>query len=482
MTEQQTFKIENVGGIERAELTLIPGVNVLRGRNAIGKTSAMRAIVRAQGGGGELERRDGAARGLVEGPGVKLTIGKVVRATGQAELSLADLSPLATLIDPGIKDPEAAARARIRALAELLRVPVDDSTLDALCQGDAALRGWLEQTCQDEAIDDLLTASEKLRGYAHGLARTWETKAENAQGRAQAARTGEEVALGEIGGPTRLVDLSPQDARAALIEGSRQYERLEAECNGRERLEVQQAKLRETIGERPDWEGLERKLRESQGTLESLMEELRLLEGKIAGTRQRIEGLTKEGREARARAEQWDRAQEILSRTPEGPTREELALSKVRLVHRAEEELELAQHSAAYRAAEATRQEAEETRMTATHEAERLRGLAADLPAVLGQILASAGAEGITVADGRLCAMVGGVVVDWERRLSDGERISRALDLAVKVYEGVVPLSDAFWMRLDPANRAHLAAEAQARGLFVLTEEPADGELRVEHA
>jgi ATPase subunit of ABC transporter with duplicated ATPase domains len=145
VTEQQTFKIENVGGIVRAELILKPGMNVLAGRNGAGKTSAMRAIVRAQGGGGELERRDGAERGVVEGPGVKLTVGKVVRTTGQAELSLAEATPLANLIDPGLKDTEAAARARIRALIELIRVPVDDAALDALSQGDAGLREWLAQ-------------------------------------------------------------------------------------------------------------------------------------------------------------------------------------------------------------------------------------------------------------------------------------------------------------------------------------------------
>jgi DNA repair ATPase RecN len=84
----QEYEITNVAGVEHAKLVLRPGVNILRARNGGGKTSAINAITRAQGGAVDLERRDGAKSGEVRGPGVTLKVGRVVRKTGAAELAL----------------------------------------------------------------------------------------------------------------------------------------------------------------------------------------------------------------------------------------------------------------------------------------------------------------------------------------------------------------------------------------------------------
>jgi hypothetical protein len=480
VTEELKFAIENVMGIERAELILKPGVNVLTGRNAIGKTSAMLAIVRASGGGGELERRDGAARGVVEGPGVRLTIGKVVRTTGAAELSLADVSPLSRLIDPGLQSSEAAARARIRALIDLLQLPVDDAACDALCQGDESLRGWLAETVQEEAIDDLMTASEKLRGQAHSRAREAESVAERCEGEASAAGQQASAALETLGGHEHLVDISPADARAALIGDARQFERLEAQCEGREQLEARQAELRATIGERPDWEAAEKVTEEAKANLAKLLGQFRLLEEKISIARTQVTDHADLAQRLRALADRWDRAQEILQREPEGLTRGELATERKRLIVESEERLRLAGASHSYRTAMAVQVAATEAKSIAAVRAESLRELASSIPAVLGALLSIAGAGEVTVIGDRLHALIDGEPVDWERRLSDGQRIRLALDIAARVYDGVVPLDDVYWGALDPANRAEFAKLAQERGLYVLTEQASDGPLRVE--
>ena len=43
------YSIDDIGGIEHLDVVLKIGVNVVRGANAAGKTSAIRAIAKAQG-------------------------------------------------------------------------------------------------------------------------------------------------------------------------------------------------------------------------------------------------------------------------------------------------------------------------------------------------------------------------------------------------------------------------------------------------
>lgn len=100
----------------------------------------------------------------------------------------------------------------------------------------------------------------------------------------------------------------------------------------------------------------------------------------------------------------------------------------------------------------------------------------------LGQILAGTEASGLTVVDGRLAELVDGEAMDFERRRSDGQRIRAALRVAAKAYRGqVVPLDGRYWLALDDAARAEFGAIAAELGLYVLTERPTEGHLRVDH-
>lgn len=489
MSQELNYQIENVGGVERASLTLTPGVNCLLGRNGAGKTSAVRAIVRATGGSGELERRDGSERGSVDGPGVHLRVGKVVTATGEAELALADATPLSTLIDPGIKGTDAQARARVRALVELLGLRVDDASLALLCGGDRALAEWLAKHVQAESIDGLLDAAEALRNHVHALARDEEAEAERSHALALVSVERAEAAERELGGATNAIDLSVTDARAGLVAASRVYERAETQCEAREVLESTQAEIRETLGERPDASEALSALHAAQALTRAANDARQQLEQQLAAARAECEARQREDlaakREAESvarRAASWDEAQAVLARTPEGPTRAELAGIRAANIGHAEAMLRKAEMSAQYREAIAEHDSAEERRRRAANEAERLRGVAAGLTAQLGRILADAGARGLTVVGGRLAALVDGKALDFERRLSDGQRVRAALDVAAERFGGqVVPLSGSYWTSLDPEAQQAFAALARERGLYVLTEQPANGALRVEH-
>lgn len=496
MSESIEYEIDNVGGIEHAKLTLRPGVAVLRGRNGAGKTSAFKAISRAQGAEVEIERRDGSDHGTVRGGGVLLRVGKVVRTSGEAELGLADTSPLSALIDPGLKDSDAAARARLRALVEMLGLAVDDAAVAKLAGGDEEVARWLTQTIQEEAISDLMVAAERARSRFHALARAREEAADLAKARHDTAASRSIELLDALGGSDR-VTLSVEAAREAVAEGGRQHERALAQCEAREALETRQAALRETIGERPDPAQHVELADECAGKvaladqqiakIEDQIRELEQARATIREDRSRLaaerDGHLDAAADAGARAERWDQAQAVLAQKVEGPTRDELAGIEARLVKRAIAQLELAETARDHRAALAEAADATESHSIAMRDANRLRALATEIPARLGEILAAAGAPGLTVISGRVHALSESGPLDFERRLSDGQRVRIALDVAAHVFgEGsVVPLDGDYWSRLDPDARARFAKLAREHQLVVLTEEPAEGELRVEN-
>ena len=496
MSEAIEYEIENVGGIRHAVFVLKPGVNCLRGENGAGKTSAYRAISRAQGAKIELERRDGTQSGSVRGPGVTLRVGRVVRATGHAELSLADTSPLSTLIDPQIQDPDASARARLRALVELLRLSVTDEAVMALCGDDAELAAWVSEEVQAEAITDLLGVSEKARRRMHALARDHESAAEVAVAVRVASGQRASETLEALGGDAALTETTVEQARAEVSEGGRRYERALAQCEAREALEARQTELRETIGERPDpqphFDAASRKAGFAAGAdrqIEDIEVDIEALRAALAAAKERRSTFLAEqsaaldaASEAQTAAERWDEAQTVLAKEATGPTRDELETIEDDALKAPVADLETAERSDSYRAAVQDGLEAATAQEASERKAKALREQAAEIPDRLGRILAEAGAPGLTVVGGRIHALTEQGAVDFEKRLSDGQRVRLALSVAAHVFGrgSVVPLDGAYWTTLDPENRAEFARLAGEEGLTVLTEEATDGELRIE--
>lgn len=496
MTESLDFDVTNVGGVEHVELRLRPGANVIRGPNGIGKTSTIRSVARAAGGKGELEPRDGAPKGKISGPGVLVHVGKVTRTSktddpAPASLALAEVGPLSRLIDPRINDPNARSRARLRALVDLLGVQVDDDAVEILAQGDEKAAAWLREELAEGAIEDLDVAEKKVKGHFEGRARRFEAQAEEQEGVVGAARDRGARILDEIGGERHLVEVDVEQAQQALDEGIRKHERAKARCEAREALEERQARIRESIGERPDMTEAQAKLEAAQERHQGCVERIEQLERELAAARadrdaaeSDVERWSGQLADQSAAAERWDEQQAILAETPEGPTREELAELEAQLVTEPRERLEAARQSAAYREAVTEQGKAAEEKRIAEREAQHLRGLAKSLPARLGEILAKAGAPGITIVDGRIQVVdEQGNTFDWDTRRSDGQRVSAACDIAVNVYPAgsVIAFEGSLWTALDPAHRRELGRRCAEAGLHLVTEETDDGGFRVEH-
>lgn len=483
------FTIENTGGVERAELSLRPGVNVLKGRNGAGKTSAINAVVRASGGSVPLQRKDGAEVGRVRGPGVSLKIKGVVKTTGHAELELADVGPLGRLIDPRLKDSKAAARERVRALVELLGVRIDDEKLLELCNGDRMLFHDLTRAIDEAAIDDLLEASEKLRNLAHKRARAQEDLAAAAGAEVDNSLKECRQILADLGGPAGLSELSLEVANGSLEAEIRNHDRALAKCEAREALEEKQNRIRETLGPEPDAAGAEAQVASkaaayeiAKGKAAELAEALQAARFAQERAARELENAASKRDETLEAVETWQKQKTILEETPAGPTRADLEKIKAEGLEAARERLRVAGISQTFREREKAHDAAVMAKEKAEDSAEAFRELAADIPAKLGKILASAGAPGLTVSEGRLHVTTeDGPPRDFEYRCSTGERARAALAVAAQVYKGrVLALDGEVWGNLDPANRAEFAAAAQECDLCVVTEEPAEGALRLE--
>ena len=484
MPETLDYIIDNIGGVEHAEFKFKPGVNVLAGPNGAGKTSSINGIRRAHGDDVEVERRDGSEKGTVEGPGVMLKVTQVARKTGSAEVTICDTAPVSMLIDPGLKDPDARARSRIRALVELLDLGIDDKFINIITGGDEALLEFARYIANEDQIDEILTLAGKVKKHAEGLARSQEGKAEQATGAQESARARRLLLCEELGvKPGKpLADGTAEKAQVALVEASRELEKFSASCAARIALEARQDRVRTALGDQADPAARKKEAKAAEAARVAAV----AAEGKARLSLMRAEGevdASDKRLEATLRAvAQAEKGVAILGEKAEGASEGEVASAEER-VFDAKGLLARAVQADQVRALDVELADADGASASFLKEAERFRTMALSIPDRLGDVLKEAGAKGLTVREGRIVAVgpKGGGGRDFEKRLSDGQRISIVLDIAAERYKGLVPLDDAFWAKLDPDGKAEFAKACAERGLFAITEQPASGDLRVEH-
>jgi energy-coupling factor transporter ATP-binding protein EcfA2 len=206
------ISIKNIGPIEKLDIPLPPdgGVVVLRGANGAGKTTALEATQRVLGGNHQLSCRDGSERGTIDGLGVKITVGRSTRKTGDLEaIHLEGKLSIAELVDPGLKSPEAADAKRIKALVSLSDVDADER----LFVQEIGEELYSVAVSNDKAGMDLLEMSARIKQDLQGYARRCEREAESHQGQAKAYK----VAAGE----TFAVVENEADIKQRVVEATR---------------------------------------------------------------------------------------------------------------------------------------------------------------------------------------------------------------------------------------------------------------------
>lgn len=470
-----TFRIENVNGVHELTVDLSePGVHVARGRNGAGKTSTLHAIVAASGGDAPVVPTDGMERGKIEGPGgVVLAVGRTRRYGGDPVVELLETGPIATLIDPGLKDTAAAARARVKALLDLVRPAVTEETVRRLSGG--------RDLGVPAGSGTLMDIANRIKAEAEAEARKAEERLATLRGQATAAREA-------LGGAEPEAPVVPvEEARRLAQEARTRAVHLGLAARARRDLEARQEEIRGSLGERPDTASAEARVQDLTGEVNRVLVRIANLQEQLENLRREEATAAAELRIVQQAAKRWDEGHAVLAKPAEGPTAEELAAAEAQ-AEQAERAVEAATLGAQRAAMRAKAAAAEEQIKREVREASALRGIAGAIPTVLAELLRESGVPGLTVRDGRLLAEIApGEWVDFEARLSFGQRVRAALTVALHAArrQGVrgvpiLPLDPAHWAALDPERKVEVHTLAREVGICLVTEEPTDGELRVE--
>jgi len=463
---QRTIRIENVGPIGRLTFPLPDaGVVVLRGRNGTGKSHALQAVDTLVSGRGHPPCRDFAARGLVEGFGARLTIGRSQRRTGEAEVvTLEGRLDISQLVQPPIKDEEAADRTRIKALVQLAGTQIEPDAFDPILPAGlsaSSLVGLSEQT------DDPVVMAGRLKRALEAEARRLEREAETL--RAQAVGLAAGVAPESPDGPTR--DQAEADLREALLAERELVARAEEAKRQQQRIETARAQIQKLSSELPEDQTVARL--ESEET--QLTDQIEKLRRALAVATERRDQVRRQLHAARLVASQLAELQKVLSAKVEDvpetlvvAARERIAAAKATLERAIQREQD------SRRAAEA----AERHKLADANEAKAksLREAASATDGVLSDLVGRVTSR-LRVNGGRLvCDTDRGVELFAE--LSPGERWRIALEIAAEQVGtgGLVTVPQEAWEALDPVHRHEVAGIAKRLGVVVLTAEATDDE------
>lgn len=171
------IKIKNVRAITSLRIPLPDGggVVVFRGGHGVGKSTAVAAVdALATGRGADaLQPTDGCAQGLVEGCGIRLSIGKRTNRTGELVVTSIDgkLS-IADLVDPGIIDPDRADAKRIKSLIQLAGSGASPDTFVELFDSPERFNEVVPPSAVQ--ADDVLVMAEMVKAAIEKAARKHE--------------------------------------------------------------------------------------------------------------------------------------------------------------------------------------------------------------------------------------------------------------------------------------------------------------------
>jgi len=469
------------------------GVLVLRGGNGTGKSTAIAAIGALLGTADSrrLTARHGALVGLVEGFGVRLRIGQRTTRGGELEVAgFSDELDLGQLIDPGFKDPAAADRRRVQALARLSGLAVDLEPWDRLFGGREELLAAVSP--ETLALTDVVEMAERVRRETHARALDVEKQAAALEAQSAGARAG----LNPI--PEPLPDTAA--IRVALEAAVRE----EASMQQRARQRVEREAARQIASERLErirggWSGpteieaLEAAERAARMAT-AATSEMDSAHAALAAAQQDYIAAQARHAEAAAAAKLAHEVHvaasqrmstlaaaestlaELASEPVEGwPTEARLAEARERVVL----SRQAVEQRAVWEAAAAKLRHADDLAVQAANMrgvAERLRAVARATDDVLAEMLGPALPAGMALREGRLTVRQGDREV-YLADLSDGERTRLAAEMVIGAAPPrrpedpplPLPMAQGFWEGLDGEARALLRAVAREKRFLIVT-------------
>lgn len=487
-TADKTIEIRDVGPVEQLHIPIPAGggIVVLRGLNGSGKSKALEAVSALVGSGDVRPvSRDGSLGAYVEGLGARLTVGRRTAVSGEIEVAHLEGEDPSLLVDPGLKDQDAADAARIRALLRLARAKVDVSAFAALVGGAERL-AELCRVSSLETRSDVPTMASAIKRDLEAAARKAEQTSENVLAKASGIRS---TLKGLAEGDAKRTLPSAALARVAHTEAVRQHAEAKATIASARRLrsaanEAEHAlKLLGESGTQErlnaaafDLEALTGKLRDNAAAIRQLEQEAERLHA------QRVAADLESKKQERDAKQRQALERALAAAHDVGPEASDGALERF------EKAIEQTQSEAeawgVYERTERVRAEIaelEEQGNAAGIDARQLRDAARGTERVVLDAVRAVSGDDVELHDGRLY-----VNTDRGRELfsdlSQGERWRKALDIAVKAVgaSGLLVVKQEAYEALDPVNRREIAEYARKIGVVILTAECDVGEIRAE--
>lgn len=460
------IEVTNVGAIEKLTIPIEPGkVTVLTGPNGAGKSTALQVVKTVAGGGkGELTPRDGKKNGQIRFPGCTITVGARLSKKGDATESYAvieDGSGIAQLIDPGIKDPQAADRRRIQSLLSAAGAVTNWAEIEEYlgCDLTEEFRAECKSTELVEVVSD-------LKKWLQKRARTAETAVDTCTG-----------AIEQIGDVPQSAEIPNVDELRSLYTAKSQESR---DLHTRFATQQEALKALESIESDVD-------LQVSEAQLKSLVVQKQSLQASISQQQQRLAVLTSQ---IETHVQMMEKEKQQVARQQELRKQVEGLVSESQLQEATDA---AAKASEAFEAAVSQKQIAEQVeanraklmrlkseREQAEAVAERCRSLSDGAITLLSSAVAEFDGWSID-AEMRLCCEHSRGVIPYGD-LSPGERAIRAIQVSMQGTEsetGGVPIAaipQDIWESLDAKNQKLIVQWAVQTGVAVVTAQAAKDE------
>ncbi|TXH09889.1 MAG: hypothetical protein E6R04_07035 [Spirochaetes bacterium] len=494
--------VKKVGPIDELHIPIPPegGVVLCRGRNGLGKSTAIEATKAALGQKVKLEKqRDQVQSGSIETPwGRKVTVGQKVVGSGKLTVSTVDEDfSFADIVEPPEKDPVAADKTTLKAILRAGRAKADVTRFHKLFNNVEDFRRYVDE----EAVktDDVVQMASLVKRGIETAAREEEALYERCKNEfdtlkksmdgidmktefnLEALKTGYEQAVTDAANSkgarksyleacaktkelTELLANAESASSVSVADVRAELARCEVTANdGATRLREIEEQIAEFQAEQSKWQS---ELRINSQRKESLQSKLELAENSA----REIERLKTELQMAGNVAEVTEEAIQAADSSVE-TLRQQMTNAELQERNRHKQQEMIARRDAG-----------EEHRKLA----ETLRAAAKKTESILSEIIAELGTPVRVVMDEKQNPRL---VVDHEewgetflQKLSTGERVMIATKVAMKGAraDGVFTMDQPEWESLDPVNQALVDAELKGSGIVCLAGECDAGELRAE--
>jgi len=476
----RTISAENLGPITALEFALqSPGVTVLVAPNGSGKSILLEAVQAAAKGEGKLPLRDRTRKGKVEAFGAVITIGGTCRHTGEFEVTnLEGRFDLAALVDPRIKTPAAADKARIKALVSLTGA---EASVNLFRSHDAFDDFDTVVTSASIETDDLIDMATRIKADYDAAALVRERQAEREQGAATALIPKADLDLTEESDATVL--------QAAYNERRDELTRLEEQARNaklfREQAERSKAILAQLGADQLDTERKQvvHDMASAKEAIEGKTERINALRLQIRGLEAEIDHCKSAIKSGDVRLQEIDKQSKLVDEAKAVLAKSAITPPEQSDIDDAKTEVELAQAAiekgALIRQAKADASKVHEHRRNAkaaSEKAARYRDAGKATDDVLSSCIKCPQLR--VESDGKTARLVTdtarGKSIQYHD-LSDGERWTIAIDIGADQVGkgGLLVISQIGWEGIDGAHRLAIHQHAVNRGVYILTAEAA---------